>query len=413
MTWYNPATWFTDPKPVATEEKENIAQEYIAWQEGSAISSSALIAYNNAFDKLESVNRGVSMIVNACASLDYDVKEKLNSGSYPGLKVKTALSLLNARPNPYQTLQEFRKNIFTDFLIEGNVFIYFDGAYMYHLPAANVVIVPDPKTFVKKYTYNGIVDFQPNEVAHFKDLNSVSIYRGQSRLKAADRNIKILYKMQDFQENFFDNGAVFNLAITTDNTLSQIAKDKTIQNWMKQYSPKAGGKKPVILDSGLKPIQLAGANSFREMDFDTSIKTHNVKILETLGVPPVLLDGGNQANIAPNLRLFYLETVMPIIRAYISAMEFLTGYDIDAIVSNVSALQPDIKDIATYNTTLVNGGILTPNEARTELRYDKDKDPESDKLRVPANIAGSAADASQGGAPKKPPETPKPAPKVQ
>lgn len=409
MKWYNPTTWFVDE----VEEKENPAQNFIAWQEGSALSSTAAINYANAFDKLESVNRGVSMIVNACASLDYDVKEKLNSGTYPGLKLKTALSLLNARPNPYQSLQEFRKNIFTDFLLEGNVFIYYDGAYFYHLPAANVVIVPDVKTFVNKYSYNGVTDFQPGEIAHFKDLSSNSIYRGTSRLKAADRNIKILYKMQDFQENFFDNGAVFNLAITTDNTLSQIAKDKTIQNWMKQYSPKAGGKKPVILDSGLKPIQLAGANSFREMDFDTSIKTHNVKILETLGVPPVLLDGGNQANIAPNLRLFYLETVMPIIRAYISAMELLTGYDIDAIVSNVNALQPDIKDIAVYNTTLVNGGILTPNEARIELRYEKDKDPESDKLRVPANIAGSAADASQGGAPKKPAEAPKPTPKVQ
>ncbi|OQB10058.1 MAG: Phage portal protein [Parcubacteria group bacterium ADurb.Bin216] len=409
MKWYNPTTWFVDE----VEEKENPAQEVISWQEGSVLSSNASVNYTNAFDKLESVNRGVSMIVNACASLDYDVKEKLNSGTYPGLKLKTALSLLNARPNPYQPLQEFRKNIFTDFLLEGNAFIYYDGAYFYHLPAVNVEIIPDVKTFVNKYSYNNLTEFHPGEIAHFKDLSSVSIYRGTSRLKAADRNIKILYKMQDFQENFFDNGAVFNLAITTDNTLSQIAKDKTIQNWMKQYSPKAGGKKPVILDSGLKPIQLAGANSFREMDFDTSIKTHNVKILETLGVPPVLLDGGNQANIAPNLRLFYLETVMPIIRAYISAMELLTGYDIDAIVSNVNALQPDIKDIAVYNTTLVNGGILTPNEARIELRYEKDKDPESDKLRVPANIAGSAADASQGGAPKKPAEAPKPAPKVQ
>lgn len=409
MKWYNPTTWFLDE----VEEKENPAQSVIAWQEGSTLPTTASINYTNAFDKLEAVNRGVSMIVSACSSLDYDVKEKLNAGTYPGLKLKTALQLLNARPNPYQSLQEFRKNVFTDFLLEGNSFIYYDGAHLYHLPAANVEIIPDVKTFVNRYKYNSLTEFSPNEIAHFKDLSSSSIYRGSSRLKAADRNIKILYKMQDFQENFFDNGAVFNLAITTDNTLSQQAKDKTVLNWMKQYSPKAGGKKPVILDSGLKPVQLAGANSFREMDFDTSIKTHNVKILETLGVPPVLLDGGNQANISPNLRLFYLETVMPIIRSYISAMELLTGYDIDAIVSNVSALQPDIKDIAMYNTTLVNGGILTPNEARIELRYDKDKDPESDKLRVPANIAGSATDASQGGAPKKPADAPKPAPKVQ
>lgn len=407
MTWYNPKTWFAN-----NEEKANPAQELISYGEGAVVGSTANISYNNAFSKLESVNRGVNMIVNACASLDYDVKDKLNSGTYPGLKVKTLLGLLNARPNPYQSLQEFRTNLFTDFLLEGNAFMYYDGAFLYHLPAASIQIEPDTKTFIAGYKYNGLVDFQPGEVAHFKDLSGTSIYRGNSRLIAADRNIKILYKMQDFQEGFFDNGAVFSLALITDNTLSQVAKDKTVGNWLRNYSPKNGARKPVILDSGLKPVQLAGANSFKEMDFDTSIKTHNVKILETLGVPPVLLDGGNQANISPNLRLFYLETVMPIIRKYVSAMELLTGYDIEAITSGVSALQPDIKDIAAYHTTLVNGGILTPNEARVELRYEKDPDPESNKLRVPANIAGSAADPAVGGAPKKPAAEPKPAPKA-
>lgn len=404
MTWYNPATWFVD-----TEEKANPAQETISYQEGSAVNTTASINYTNAFSNLESVNRGVNMIVNACASLDYDVKEKLNSGTYPGLKVKTLVNLLNSRPNPYQSLQEFRTNLFTDFLLEGNAFIYFDGAFLYHIPAVNMQIVPDTKTFINCYKYmGGTTEFAPNEIAHFKDVSGVSIYRGTSRLVAANRNIRILYKMQDFQENFFENGAIFTIAITTDNTLSQVAKDKTVLNWLRNYNPKSGGKKPVILDSGMKPVPLAGANSFRELDFDTSIKSNNVKILETLGVPPVLLDGGNQANISPNLRLFYLETVMPIVRKYVSAMELLTGYDIDAVVSNVSALQPELKDVAAYHTTLVNGGVLTPNEARVELRYEKDKDPESDKLRVPANIAGSAVDPSTGGAPKKPTSSPKP-----
>ncbi|NBT06312.1 MAG: phage portal protein, partial [Betaproteobacteria bacterium] len=70
----------------------------------------------------------------------------------------------------------------------------------------------------------------------------------------------------------------------------------------------------------------------------------------------------------------------------------------EAITSNVSALQPDLDQIAKYHSTLVNGGIITPNEARKELRYDPK--PDSDTLRIPANIAGSAADPSQGGRPK-------------
>lgn len=399
MTWYDPRTWRT---------KLNPAQEVIHHYEGTVIHSDAPYNYMVAYKKLEAVNRGVNMIVSACASLDYDVKEKTHDGNYVGIRSKNLYNLLNHRPNPYQSVQAFRTAIFSDFVLEGNAFIYYDGVFIYHLPAINVEIFPDPKTFVNKYKYNNQTEFLPNEIAHFKDLSGESIYRGSSRLRAAERNIKILYKMQDFQENFFDNGAIFGLALTTDNTLSQIAKDKTIMNWLKNYSTKQGGRKPVILDSGLKPIQLGGNNAtFKDLDFDVSIRTHNVKILETLGVPPVLLDGGNQANISPNLRLFYLETVLPIVRKYVSAMELLSGYDLDAVTSNVSSLQPELKDIASYHATLVNGGILTPNEARIELRYEKDKDPESDKLRVPANIAGSAANPSVGGAPKKPATEPK------
>lgn len=385
-----------------TREKLNPAQNIISISEGTDVYSNAKTSYAQSYNKLESVNRGVNMVVSACSSLDYDIKDKIHDGKYSGFRNKSLEKLLNYRPNPYQTIQEFRTYIFTDFLLEGNAFIYYDGAFFYHLPSKNVQIVTDPKTYVSGYKYDGRTDFGPEEVAHFKDISGESVYRGASRLQAAERNIRILYKMQDFQETFFDNGAVPGIVLVTENTLSQVAKDKTIASWMQKYSPKSGAKKPMIIDSGLKPTQLFNS-SFKELDFDTSLSTHNVRILETIGVPPVLLDGGNQANISPNLRLFYLETVLPIVRKYISAMELLTGYDIDAVTSNVSALQPELKDIAAYHVGLVNGGIITANEARTQLRYDKDKDPESDKLRVPANIAGSAVQPNVGGAPKKDP----------
>lgn len=400
MTWYNPSSWFDSAPQI---EKDNPAQRLIAYEQGLFIGTDSSINYTNAFDKLETVNRGTSMIVNACSSLDFDIKDKVFDGVVTGVRAKTLHTLLNFKPNPYQSIQEFRANIFTDFILEGNIFLYYDGIYLYHLPAAHVKIVTDLKTFVSEYTYNTVVTMKPSEIIHIKDISSTSIYRGSSRLASADRNIKILYRMQSFQDQFFENGAVSGMIITTDNTLSQTVKDKTILNWQQKWSPKNGARRPMILDSGLKPSPFA-APSFQEMDFDTSIKTHDTKILKALGVPPILLDGGNNANIAPNLRLFYLETVMPITNKFVSAIERYFGYDVSAVTASVSALQPELKDVAAYHTTLVNGGVLTPNEARVELRYEKDKDAESDKLRVPANIAGSAANPSVGGAPKKPPE---------
>lgn len=396
--WYNPRTWFN------SEEKANPAQQIISREEGGWLGTDSLSSYKQAFDKLETVGRGVSIVANGCASLDFDIKDKIIDGIVAGVRVKNLHQLLNYRPNPYQSAQDFRLNIFTDFLLEGNIFIYYDGSFLYHLPAANVQIVPDPKSFIAKYTYNGITDMKPDEIIHIKDMSSSSIYRGSSRLAAANRSINTLYKMQTFQDQFFENGAVAGIVLTTENTLSQVAKDKTVANWSMKYSPKNGARRPMILDSGIKPSPISSA-TFQEMDFDQSIKTHDIKILKAIGVPPLLLDGGNNANIAPNLRLLYLETVIPIVRKFTSAMERYFGYDISEITSSISALQPDIKDIASYHSTLVNAGILTPNEARIELRYDKL--PGSDDIRVPANIAGSASNPSVGGAPKKP-DAPKP-----
>ena len=378
-------------------EKLNPAQPIIHTDEGSSIGTEArIVNFRNAYRNIDSVNRSINMVVNACASLDYDIKDKTHEGVVNGIRQKTLATLLNFRPNPYQSAIDFRTALFKDILLEGNAFVHFDGTFMYHLPANNVEILTDPKTYIRGFRYTGRIDFAEGEVFYFKDLSSDSIYRGASRLEACLENISILYSMQEFQQKFFDNGTIFGLVLTSENTLSQAAKEKTLQYWQQRYNSRSGGKRPIILDSGLKPHKLSD-QKFSDLDFDVAVRTHSERIMTAIGVPPVLLQGGNNANISPNLRLFYLETVLPLVRLYNSALERYFGYDIAPVTSNISALQPELKDVASYHSTLVNGGIITPNEAREELRYAKVEG--GDTIRIPANIAGSAANPSLGGRP--------------
>ena len=109
------------------------------------------------------------------------------------------------------------------------------------------------------------------------------------------------------------------------------------------------------------------------------------------------MDGGNNANIRPNHRLYYLETIMPITNKIACAFERFFGFKLDEEVSGIPALQPELKDQAAYFATLVNTGIFTPNEAREALRLEKIDG--FDTPRVPANIAGSAANPAEGGRP--------------
>lgn len=390
MDW-NPIHWFT---------KENPAQDIISREAGHNVGSDMLVNYRDSYKEFECVRRGVDMIVNGASLFDVDILDGKVSEGIPNLRKNKLISLLNHKPNPYQDIQKFRNLIFLDYIIEGNIFLYWDGAYIYHLPAANVQIVPDDVTYVSMYKYNNRTEFAPGEIIHVQDHGVESIYRGTSRLSSANRSLNTLKKMRMFQDAFFENGCAPSLVLETDNTLSAVAKERTLSQWTLRYNTKkgsSGARKPMIVDSGLK-VKSIFDTSFKELDFEASVASHEAVILKALGVPPILLDGGNNANISPNLRLFYLETIVPIVNKYISALEFFFGFDLQLITTNISAIQPDLKDIAAYNATLVNTGIISPDEAREELRYPV-KGGQAADLRIPANIAGSAANPSEGGKP--------------
>ena len=208
--------------------------------------------------------------------------------------------------------------------------------------------------------------------------------------------MQLLSSMRSFQDNFFKNGAVPGLVLKSPNTLSEKIKERMLQAWVQRYNPASGGRRPLFLDGGLEVENLTQI-SFKDLDFQDGIKSNERIILEAMGIPPILLDGGNNANIRPNHRLYYLETILPIVRKMGYALERFFGFQISEDVTDIPALQPELRDKAAYYATLVNTGIFSANEAREALG----KEPVEgfDEPRVPANIAGSAANPEEGGRP--------------
>ena len=354
--------------------------------------------FASAYEELEVVNRAVNMIVDDASEIPVDVGEKLNLDPiYKNIRRSRVDLLLNREPNPFQDISTFKRNLLIDLLIDGNIFVYFDGVHLYQLPARNVEIDTDEKTYINRFVYQGKLDYNPQEIIHIKENSFNSMYRGVPRLKPAWRTMKVLGSMRKFQDTFFKNGAVPGLIIKSPNTLSEKIKERMLAAWRARYNPEAGGHRPLILDGGLE-LENLGTGNFRELDFADSIKANESIILQALGVPPILLDSGNNANIRPNHRLYYLETILPIVRKINFAFERYFGFDLKEDTSNIPAMQPELRDQAGYYSTLVNGGVMTPNEAREAMRLEKLDG--LDEIRVPANIAGSAVDPSEGGRPE-------------
>jgi HK97 family phage portal protein len=202
--------------------------------------------------------------------------------------------------------------------------------------------------------------------------------------------------MRQFQDNFFKNGAVPGLVLKSPNTLSEKIKERMIQSWTLRYRPDSGGRRPLILDGGIEIDSYTNTN-FKDLDFQDAITKNEAIILKALGIPPIMMDSGNNANIRPNMRLYYLETILPIVKKMNHALCRHFGFMIKEDVSDIAALQPELRDAAAYYSSLVNGGIITINEARDKLGYEE-MDGQDD-IRVPQNIAGSASNPSEGGRP--------------
>jgi len=393
MAWYNP--WASKK----VEEKLNPAQPYFDEPRGQSIEPT--IRYEKAYEELEIVNRAVNMLVDDAAAIPFQVGENLpiysgGGSQVRGVKAVSVERLLNRQPNPYQDVNSFKRNLIIDLIMDGNCFIYWDGRHLYHLPATKVSIVQSETTYISHYMFQERVRFETNEIIHIKDNSFYSIYRGVSRLRPALRSINLMRRMRNFQDNFFKNGAVPGLVIKSENTLSERVKERLLASWSARYNPESGGRRPMILDGGVDVKALNDVN-FKELDFQDAIIDSEKLILKSLGIPPILLDGGNNANIRPNTRLYYLETIIPIVHKFVSAYERFFGFEISEDVTHVQALQPELNEQSDYYATLTNSGIVTANEARRNLGFEPIEG--HDDLRIPANIAGSAANPSEGGRP--------------
>ena len=391
-------------------EKLNPAQPSIASLEPYA-SPETIVDFEQAYREIEIIHRAVEMVIAACVDTPLKV-----TGQTPAKKVN---KLLNIRPNPFEDRVRFFRRALLDFHLDGNAFFYYDGNDLYLLPANDVEVVPDPHTFVNHYNYlvsnqqssdffgynkqtrkSEAIRFEPHEIIHITSENTTSIFRGTSKLKPLLRLIELFYYMINFQRQFFKNNAVPGFVLTTDSILSKRVKERLLESWRSSYTTIFdNARNPAILDGGLKIDQFSNVK-FDELDFENSVERVQQDIAKALGVPYVLMKSGNNANIDANQKLFYSHTILPMLNQFCSAFKhfFNNGVEIRPDKMSIPAMNPDQRTQAVYYSTLVNTGIITPNEARQGLRYDE-LEGQAD-IRVPQNITGSAVDASQGGRPE-------------
>jgi len=341
-------------------------------------------AFANTYEAISVLSRCIDLIINTAAEVEFIIVEDI--GVLYKRSEYSRFERLLARPSSSQSELDFRKQIYRDLIFQGNNFIYHLGDELQILD--NVEYTNDDKPIVGKRR------LEEHRLAHTRLLTEKGRQYGTPYLKRIDSEISLIAKMLKFQENFFKNHGFPGVILESDHPLSKRTKENLAEEFMSMFAIMQGNSsKPFILDNSMKMKDVQ--KNFRDLQFIESINNLSSNIISSLGVPEVLIKGGNNANISPNVKIFVYMTVAPFVDAVASELtkllhNFYPGTKKLKVVGNydsVKAVKDDFLKLAGSVRALYTVGLISQNEGRRRLGYEDVEN--GDTFLTPANISGS------------------------
>lgn len=317
------------------------------------------------------------------------------------------------RPNPEDTHRELWQDT-TGFLLgTGNAYWALDQVSassgrpvtgtttLWTLPAHRMEIIPTKGDSTKRISHyiaktetGDDVRYETNEVVHFKSWNLESQYHGMAPLTVAMPLMETDFNARKHNQNFFRHGASPGIHLSTDKNYDPDTEKRIIEQFRANQQGTENAHKLIITWANLKAEDLK--KNPKDLDWINLIKLNREEIIALFGVPPAevgLFEFANYANALAQKELYWQETIIPMLQLFETRLnehvfprwtdkEIWMEFD----TSGVAVLQGDLLNKAKVNTTLVGGGIITPNEARAEYGRDPITDGTADELKEPSRI---------------------------
>src|SRR5258708_3928922 len=241
-------------------------------------------------EQLKAFKGWVFTCVNAIAERVSDTElflEKLNeNGSYSRVDGHEILDVLH-HVNDYMTFNQLVFSYAAYQELNGNSFWYIVRnnqnkiCEIWPLDPTRVEVCKSDTDFIAGYIYTNEkgdkVNFQTNEIVHFKRFNPTNPYRGMGTVEGAAVAIDTDTFAGQWQRNFFGNSAIPAALLSTTNTLNQDQYDRIKANWDAKYKGVENANKLAILEGGVN-YQIV-SNTPQEMQFSESRKDLRDEIL--------------------------------------------------------------------------------------------------------------------------------------
>lgn len=356
--------------------------------------------------KLSAFYCGVNQISNSVGLLPIKIVE-IN-----GMEKKAIphplFKLLNTRPDGKHTHFNFMKMMVESVILRGNGYAIIERDDRTLLPKALHYINPDyVQPIVKedgsvKYLVAGL-----QKAIDASDMIDVHMhidenYNGISLLKYAALSLKGASDATEHAGTFFGSGANLAGVLKTQQQLTNDQKKQLIESWNMSIGANNGSKVPVsVLPSGVEyqPIGLAPSDSMIMDYFNWSV----IEIARFLCIPPsklMVMDDVSYNSLEFNQITYLQDTILPYTQAIEDEMntKLFKPSQIGKIAIDfdyAALLDTDKKSQAQYYNSMVTLGILSINEVRSALGFNKIETSAGDAHWMQISY-GSADDIADG-----------------
>lgn len=306
------------------------------------------------------------------------------------------------RPNRWQTSFEYREMIAWHVMLTGNHY-----SFINRLGGQITELYPFMPTAVKVEFNNGNLSYEVTaEDGTKKTFPQESIWhvRGPSYLgwyglevvKHAREAIGLAMATEEAVCNLHKNGIRSSGVYSVEGALNE-GQYKTLSAWINKHNGGSGNAgNPMILDRAAKwqSMQMSSidAQSLENRRFQIE------EICRFARVLPIMVGYSDKATTYASAEQMFLHHLVHTLAPWYARIEQSIDMNLLTDKEREAGFYSDFVEegllrgsaVATKDVLLgyVNGGLLTPNEGRARLDMNPDSDPDSDKLRIPANIVG-------------------------
>lgn len=359
---------FEQPSMISYEER--ITQAMTTFQE--------LLNPNDRAQNLSSVYRCVDLISSTVANLPLNVLYIDKNGNTREQKNHRLQKVFD---NMVMTRYNFMKKLISDVLLRGNAFCYLnrneqgDVVDITYLEPSDVSVYWNKQKQELYYQVpflNKVKKIQAYDIIHLQNNSSNGIH-GQSVLSFAARQLQIAHGAENSAKQIFQSGGQpARGVLSTLSPITKAQKEQIANNWTQSQNG------VLVLSGDMKYTPLS--SNAEEMQLLDSRKFNAIEICSFFGVPPSLLGLGDKTSNVEDLMNMFLTTT---IQNYISMIEHEFSrkmfspqsqgkYKIDIDENNLLRLSKSQQ--AAFFSSMIERGILSINEVRSELGYEAIKD---------------------------------------